>query len=383
VASFKEAIESNKPFDLITLDVSMPGMDGTDVLYEIRGMEKRLKITKENRIKVMMVTSQSDKDTIITCVQAGCDSYIVKPFDKVIMINKLEQLGFDIAHEEEMSQSAVHSIVMDTVQRFQKKTIELPVLSRIVQEIQELMKKPDSTIEELAKVIEKDAVISVKLIATANSPFYRGTEKILNVRAAIPRIGLKESQRVVSAIANKDLYKTKDKQLQDLMERLWYHSLATAYCAKEISKKIGFGDSEQLFLMGLLHDIGKVLLLKTLGENSPQEGKFDKADIIESIQEVHASFGAALLEQWGFSKEFVKMARIHEWSNYDEKTEKEILIINVANNMSRKMGYSFFDDDEIDLENLEAIRMLEINNDIYSSISEGAEKIMQDSASAI
>jgi len=89
------ALEKGEPFDLITLDVSMPKMEGTEVLYEIRRIEEQRNIPKENRSKVIMVTAQSDKDTVITCIQAGCDSYVVKPFDRTIMAEKLKKLGMN------------------------------------------------------------------------------------------------------------------------------------------------------------------------------------------------------------------------------------------------------------------------------------------------
>ena len=89
------ALEKGEPFDLITLDVSMPKMEGTEVLYEIRRIEEQRNIPKENRSKVIMVTAQSDKDTVITCIQTGCDSYVVKPFDRTIMAEKLKKLGMN------------------------------------------------------------------------------------------------------------------------------------------------------------------------------------------------------------------------------------------------------------------------------------------------
>jgi len=89
----EEGIGKGEPFDLITLDVSMPEMDGTEVMYEIRVIEEQKNIPKENRSKVLMVTGQSDKDTVITCVQAGCDGYVVKPFDSAIMAEKIKQIG--------------------------------------------------------------------------------------------------------------------------------------------------------------------------------------------------------------------------------------------------------------------------------------------------
>ncbi|MBW1691998.1 MAG: response regulator [Deltaproteobacteria bacterium] len=93
IAAFKNALETGTPFDLITLDIAMPGMDGTAVLYEIREIEKEKKIPKEKQVKILMVTSHSDRDTIITCIQAGCDDYIVKPFDREIVAKKLEKFG--------------------------------------------------------------------------------------------------------------------------------------------------------------------------------------------------------------------------------------------------------------------------------------------------
>lgn len=94
IAAFQKALENGMPFDLITLDVLMPKMDGTEVLYTIREIEKEKKIPKEKQVKILMVTSHSDKDTIITCIQAGCDDYIVKPFDREAVFKKLGKLGF-------------------------------------------------------------------------------------------------------------------------------------------------------------------------------------------------------------------------------------------------------------------------------------------------
>lgn len=88
---FKQALKSGTPFDLVTLDVVMPVMDGTEVLYQIRELEKQGHRPKEKRTKILMVTAQSDKDTVITCIQAQCDDYIVKPFDREKVMNKINK----------------------------------------------------------------------------------------------------------------------------------------------------------------------------------------------------------------------------------------------------------------------------------------------------
>jgi two-component system chemotaxis response regulator CheY len=88
---FKKALEAERPFDLVTLDVLMPEMDGTEVLSKIRQIEEQKQIPKEQRVKILMVTSQSDKNTVIICIQAECDDYIVKPFDREMIMEKLEK----------------------------------------------------------------------------------------------------------------------------------------------------------------------------------------------------------------------------------------------------------------------------------------------------
>ena len=151
--AFEAAIERGEPFDLITLDVSMPRMDGTEVLYEIRKIEQQRNISKENQSKVIMVTAQSDKDTVITCLQAGCDSYIVKPFDRAIIAKRLEELGMSAPEPVREGQS-IRNMVMETIHKFNQGKISLPVLPQISREIETIMNKPTSGAEELAKILE-------------------------------------------------------------------------------------------------------------------------------------------------------------------------------------------------------------------------------------
>lgn len=94
IAAIKKAIATGELFHLITLDVEMPGITGTQVLLEIKKLEKQFKISKYLRAKVLMVTSHSDKDTVMASIQAGCDDYVVKPFNREDVEKKLNKLGF-------------------------------------------------------------------------------------------------------------------------------------------------------------------------------------------------------------------------------------------------------------------------------------------------
>jgi len=310
---------------------------------------------------------------------------IAKPFDRDIIIKKIEKLGFDISQgkeetngqevleagggiqdqkeqDDQESREIIQKIILQIVHKFNEDEIDLPVLPGIAQDIRKAMNEPNSTIDDLAQLIKKDAVISLRLISGANSPFYRGTEKIDTVEKAITRLGFIETGSVVNAIANKSLYSTKNKQFKILMEKLWMHSFATAAGAKVIADKLAFGHIERFFFMGLIHDIGKVLLLKALGDRLPQKILSNTTDILKYIQKVHTNFGAAIVKRWGFSQRYINAALLHEGPKFSPTTEKDILVVNLANNLAHKIGYSLVDQ-EVTLSDLDSAKLLKINGD--------------------
>jgi putative nucleotidyltransferase with HDIG domain len=251
-------------------------------------------------------------------------------------------------------------------------------MPQVVREVQSVIKRPNSTANEVAAVIEKDPVISLRLISIANSPVYRGIQEIRNVREAIPRMGLKETLNVIIAIANKSLYETDRVQFRILMDKLWVHSLASAYSAKLIAEQLKLPDTEKFFLMGLVHDIGKSLLLKAF--TGMAQTKSINLDIIQAnIQQGHLSIGGVLLRRWGFDDIFIKVVTMHEGYELSRETEKEILVVQLANMLTRAIGYSLFDD-EVDFNELDVVRFLEINPDNLSKIGEEVKKVIQDVA---
>lgn len=91
---FLSSWENWCPYRLILLDISL-GEDesGVDVLLEIRKMEAQKRVPEECRVRVVMVSSHADKENISNSIMAGCNDYIVKPFDKNVIQEKLIKLG--------------------------------------------------------------------------------------------------------------------------------------------------------------------------------------------------------------------------------------------------------------------------------------------------
>ncbi len=95
VSAVKTALEEWKLYDLITLDVSMPDISGTKVLASIRELETQRGLEDDERAKILMVTSHSDTETVKACV-GKCDGYVIKPFNKEVMIEKMTKIGLRV-----------------------------------------------------------------------------------------------------------------------------------------------------------------------------------------------------------------------------------------------------------------------------------------------
>jgi len=274
--------------------------------------------------------------------------------------------------------ASMRSIFTNILQKFTAGKINPPVMPQVVREVQTVIKRPKSTSDELAQVIEKDPVISLRLISVANSPIYRGVTEIRNVKSAFPRLGLKETLNIVLAIANKSLYSTDKVQFRILMDKMWVHSLASAYGSKLIAQNLKLDDSEKFFLMGLTHDIGKILLLKAFSEAS-KDKNLNMDAITAIIQEAHLSLGSLLLKRWGFDEDFINVLTHHEDKNLSPDTDKEILVIHLANMITRKIGFSLFED-EIDYAELESAQILKMQPEAIEDVGNKIKQVISDVA---
>ena len=264
------------------------------------------------------------------------------------------------------------------IKNFMAGKISPPVMPQVARDLQRVMKKPASGSNDLAEVIEIDPVISLRLISVANSPVYRGVTKIRNVKSAIPRLGLKESLNIVIAVANKSLYETTRVQYKILMDKLWGHSLASAFGAKLIAQNLKLEDPENYFLMGLTHDIGKILLLKAFTEVSNQK-RLNMAAVQANIQEAHISLGKLLVKRWGFDDKFMEVIAHHEDTEFSADASQEILVVHLANMLTRRLGFSLFED-EVDFAELQSAQLLKIAPETIESIGEELKQILQDVA---
>ena len=392
MTAFTKALEAGVPFDLITLDIAMPDMDGAEALFEIREIENQENIPREKQVKILMVTSHSDRDNIITCIQAGCDDYIVKPFDKETVIKKLEKMqsgqrisradmgDIQVSSSEAKPQEGKSKIIEEIIFRFKQGEIDLPSLPQRSIKFKEMMNK-GAHLQEMADLLKHDVAISSKLISVANSTHYRGMVENKTVDQAINRLGLSTTRKYVDTIANRALYTTTNKKFVEFVERLWSHSLSCAYASQIVCEVLKLNLPDDSFTLGLMHDIGKLVLLQIFDELE-RKGKFGKEiseiELFTDIDTHHGRFGAALLKRWGFSTGFTKIAIYHDNLQEADNISQELLVVHFANLLVKSMGYKLAQQPEIDVEDIESARLLELNPTMIAEIQNKVKGRMEE-----
>lgn len=93
VIAFSEALDQEKKYDLICLDIMMPEMNGQDALKEIRRIEQEKNIIGSDSVKIIMTTALSDSKNLMQAFQEQCEAYIVKPIRKEKLLEQLHLLG--------------------------------------------------------------------------------------------------------------------------------------------------------------------------------------------------------------------------------------------------------------------------------------------------
>lgn len=98
--AFLLAHKEKSPYDLITMDIEMPEMNGIETLKKIRGWEEKNRIPFGTGVKIVMVTVSTGMQTVHDSFYEGCEAYVVKPFDSAKIEKALVQLGFSPAEND-------------------------------------------------------------------------------------------------------------------------------------------------------------------------------------------------------------------------------------------------------------------------------------------
>jgi HD-like signal output (HDOD) protein len=176
---------------------------------------------------------------------------------------------------------------------------ELPTLPHVVQKLASMIGRPDVSAEEIGTLIEKDQVLSAKVLRLANSPFYGFPSRIASVAHAVVVLGLNVVKGLTLCATAFDMMRNAG------MNELWRHSLGVAMTAHILGTKAAMKNPEEVFVAGLLHDIGKVVLYvkwPDVGQQITAVTRNTSRPLMDAEQELfevtHADVGGWLANAW-------------------------------------------------------------------------------------
>ena len=379
VTAVKEALESGSPFELVTLEVILSDMDGTEALFEIREAEEEWGVGEEKRAVIAMVTSLADRDTITSAFSAGCDDYVVKPFDKKGIIERFKnsklRAEFLKAKGTHKKTSNPIDLVID---RFNKGKVEIPPLPGLSTQLNE-MAKIGLDFKEISVLLKQDMAITSKIISMSNASYYGAPTKSKTVEQAISRLGLVVTKQYVETVCNRTFFATKNKKYTKATEKLWNHSLHCAVTSEAVSQFLKLDLKEDVFTMGLMHDIGKMVLFQISAELESKGqfgGKVDRGELFEAIDAHHNTFGAKVIRKWGFVEAYAQVALLHDDLGKQRPVSKDILVVHFANLFVKEMADDHPDETGTKAEDAESAQLLGITPDMMDKIREEVERQM-------
>jgi HD-like signal output (HDOD) protein len=138
---------------------------------------------------------------------------------------------------------------------------------------------------------------------------------------------------------------------------------------------------EEAFTLGLLHDIGKLVLFQAVGELQLKKKigeSIDTEELFKTVDTNHGRFGGALLKRWKFSNEYFQVASYHDFLEEADSISKELLVVHFANLLVKGMGYALKGADEVDVANAESARLLKMNAEMIDHVKERVKTHMEE-----
>jgi putative nucleotidyltransferase with HDIG domain len=246
------------------------------------------------------------------------------------------------APRPEVSMPGTHFDAIDPVTLLQDE-IKLPSLPQIFIELKQVMNDPSSSAADLADVISQDTGLSAFLLRMVNSAFYSFPSQIDTISRAVAVIGTRQLSTLALGTSVMDMFKDMAAKAIDL-ELFWQHSFACGTIARELASILGNASPERCFVAGILHDIGRPVLINAMPERAiaaADISEFKKAQLHRAeritIGFDHAHLGGMLLRKWNLPFPLVSAVLYHHNPNKAKKYP-EARIVYFSNIITKALG---------------------------------------------
>ncbi|MDD2850868.1 MAG: HDOD domain-containing protein [Desulfuromonadaceae bacterium] len=225
-------------------------------------------------------------------------------------------------HEDRL---AAEMVLREIHEQIEQGNFELPPIPDVMMQLAEKMDDPAISIDEIIECITDQILVS-KILRICNSPFYGQPGKISSLKEAVVLIGLKSLMSIVSVHAMSSFSPRNGTEIKKILQ----HCLVCGMIARQVTRNMG-GNYELAFICGLLHDIGKTILLDMLGDYMLPSETREKL-----IEENHAEVGYLLAQKWNFTSEIKDVIRYHHTPEKSVEFFSLVEVINLSNAMVDK-----------------------------------------------
>lgn len=221
----------------------------------------------------------------------------------------------------------------------------MPAFPQSVQKILEMTRDSVSIPKEMIQIIDRDPVMTLKILRVVNSAYYNLPKQITSINHAAVYLGVNTIKNLALCIAAIGML-PKTNPAGFNMQQYLLHSLTTAGIAKRLAARFDDADPMDCFIAGLLHDFGKIVLAQFMPDTfllALNTSKHHLISLHEALRRLigvdHATIGAMLVEKWHFAPHLVETIRNqHEAPLRDSSI---IACVFAANQISKKLNYGF------------------------------------------
>jgi putative nucleotidyltransferase with HDIG domain len=194
-------------------------------------------------------------------------------------------------------------------QRIERGDFDIPRLPPTSMAALEMTNRASVDIAQLVELIERDPLLASDVLKISNSALYATQNPAETLQEAVMRIGLRSVRGVVFSAAMKSSIVTA-RGLSEYSEEVWRQAHSVARIARAIGARLGF-DADHAYLIGLLHDIGKVALLGMLQRQLKSPADASPALVGRTFHTFHERAGRAMAREWKLPDDLVSVAGAH------------------------------------------------------------------------
>ncbi len=234
---------------------------------------------------------------------------------------------------------------MTAIQELVKEIKNLKPIPAVITQILEVVDKPNSSMSEIANIIQYDPAVTASVLRTCNSAFFGLKHPAESIKDAVNLLGTDQIIEVILMKSGAEAL-SKDQKGYGLYDgAMWRYSVSSALIAKQVAKRLKLKNKNTIFTAALLKDIGKTILDRFVGESFDKISdlvKIDKLSFMEAEKQVigvdHTELGGMIAKMWKFSPKMVKMIRYHHLSDVSMVSDKEIAVVYLADCICMMMG---------------------------------------------